>query len=304
MGRDGCATGIGEAHRHVSIHAPVWGATPTRSARLACICRFNPRARVGRDLPRPSTPICGRRFNPRARVGRDKLKFQQFDLITQFQSTRPCGARRVLTASSHASPAVSIHAPVWGATTPDRDTRELASVSIHAPVWGATAVQFGHSGSPKSFNPRARVGRDAGASSNFQLHRAVSIHAPVWGATRQDDAIHHSQGVSIHAPVWGATAGRRRLLGRDQVSIHAPVWGATWRLASGTGFRAMFQSTRPCGARHPHHNSLRDKDFFRVIREPMLPLDPKGTGQVAATQKVKEINMLLKCEPSRESHTA
>ena len=68
--------------------------------------------------------------------------------------------------------------------------------------------------------------------------------------------------------------------------------------------RRCFNPRARVGRDLPHHNSLRDKDFFRVIREPMLPLDPKGTGQVAATQKVKEINMLLKCEPSRESHTA
>ena len=89
----------------------------------------------------------------------------------------------------------------------------------------------------------------------------------------------------------------------------------------------MFQSTRPRGARRPvgehyqhresgfnprarvgrdrpHHNSLRDKDFFQEIREPLLPLDPKGIGQVVATQKTNEINTLLKCEPSRESRTA
>ena len=65
-----------------------------------------------------------------------------------------------------------------------------------------------------------------------------------------------------------------------------------------------FQSTRPRGARRSHHNSLRDKDFFYEIREPMSPIDPKGTGQVATTQKANEINTLLKCEPSRESRTA
>ena len=67
---------------------------------------------------------------------------------------------------------------------------------------------------------------------------------------------------------------------------------------------SWFQSTRPREARRPHHNSLRDKDFFQGIREPLLPLDPKGIGQVAATQKTNEINTLLKCEPSRESRTA
>ena len=65
-----------------------------------------------------------------------------------------------------------------------------------------------------------------------------------------------------------------------------------------------FQSTRPRRARLSHHNSLRDKDFFYEIREPMSPVDPKGTGQVATTQKANEINKLLKCEPSRESRAA
>ena len=68
--------------------------------------------------------------------------------------------------------------------------------------------------------------------------------------------------------------------------------------------RVTFQSTRPRRARLSHHNSLRDKDFFYEIREPMSPVDPKGTGQVATTQKANEINKLLKCEPSRESRAA
>jgi len=33
------------------------------------------------------------------------------------------------------------------------------------------------------FNPRARVGRDAGDSSCCSVHNKVSIHAPAWGAT-------------------------------------------------------------------------------------------------------------------------
>ena len=56
--------------------------------------RFNPRARVGRDLIRTSLPTRWSRFNPRARVGRD-LVMQRFILaIVSFQSTRPRGARR------------------------------------------------------------------------------------------------------------------------------------------------------------------------------------------------------------------
>ena len=55
----------------VSIHAPVWGATPGVYKIGFDGHGFNPRARVGRDLAgiRCTSPL--QRFNPRARVGRD-----------------------------------------------------------------------------------------------------------------------------------------------------------------------------------------------------------------------------------------
>ena len=55
---------------------------------------------------------------------------------------------------------ISIHAPVWGATTQSLRCRTALSISIHAPVWGATRVL------------RSRPKREG-----------ISIHAPVWGAT-------------------------------------------------------------------------------------------------------------------------
>ena len=42
----------------------------------------------------------------------------------------------------------------------------------------------------------------------------------------------------------------------------------------------VFQSTRLREARQSHHNSLRDKDFFYEIREPVPPLDSKDAGRV------------------------
>ncbi len=77
----------------------------------------------------------------------------------------------------------------------------------------------------------------------------------------------------IHAPVWGATVNGclavldfwrfnpRARVGRDhdsvkasvrdaEVSIHAPVWGATSCASSKSSGVILFQSTRPCGARH------------------------------------------------------
>jgi len=58
------------------------------------------------------------------------------------------------------------------------------------------------------FNPRARVGRD---SSIRKLHEIVivSIHAPAWGATIRILAKAVDGVVSIHAPAWGATISMR-----------------------------------------------------------------------------------------------
>ncbi len=54
---------------------------------------FNPRARAGRD----HSPGQGRHrypcFNPRARAGRDLSWRLNSELLSKFQSTRPCGAR-------------------------------------------------------------------------------------------------------------------------------------------------------------------------------------------------------------------
>ena len=113
------------------------------------------------------------------------------------------------------------------------------------------------------FNPRARVGRDEAPDLQPGGLVVVSIHAPAWGATLPLALV-----ASFH-PGFNP----RARVGRDNAR-RAKSW-----------VQSLFQSTRPRGARQPHHNSLRDKDFFRVTREPMLSLDPKGTGQVAATQK-------------------
>ena len=108
----------------VSIHAPTWGATTdviinstkewcqstrprgARPSTASLRCRttsFNPRAHVGRDtlcnLPAGITS----RFNPRAHVGRDP-EGDFFFLDTEFQSTRPRGARRTTPAHRTSCP--------------------------------------------------------------------------------------------------------------------------------------------------------------------------------------------------------
>lgn len=64
------------------------------------------------------------------------------------------------------------------------------------------------------------------------------------------------------------------------VSIHTPAWDTTHLEQELARIQKRFQSTRLREARRFHHNSLRDKDFFYEIREPVPPLDSKDAGRV------------------------
>ena len=120
----------------VSIHAPVWGATI-------------PQSQPHHWQVFQSTHPCGVRLT----------KTHTARIVYMFQSTHPCGVRPTMRKQFDRAAAVSIHAPVWGATND-------------------TALDLLSS----SFNPRTRVGCDFNHhASRFVL--LVSIHAPVWGAT-------------------------------------------------------------------------------------------------------------------------
>ena len=345
----------------VSIHAPAWGATSRTPRSTRCEPSFNPRPRVGGDLPYPkvyavrtkfqSTPPRGGRppvpqglrganqvsihapawgatsrtprstrcepsFNPRPRVGGDLPYPKVYAVRTKFQSTPPRGGRPPVPQGLRGANQVSIHAPAWGATsrtprstrcepsfnprprvggdlpypkvyavrtkfqsTPPRGGRPPVpqglrganQVSIHAPAWGATSRTPRSTRCEPSFNPRPRVGGDLpypkvyAVRTKFQstpprggrppvpqgLRGAnqVSIHAPAWGATRLRERSNvpnrrfnprprvggdlaqvrglSFQLVSIHAPAWGATLSRLPVPSTGEVSIHAPAWGAT-----------------------------------------------------------------------------
>ena len=124
--------------RHVSIHAPAWGATCSRCS-CDCSCKFqstHPRGvRHQYHAPRRRS----NRFNPRTRVGCDFI-FEDQSRLLLFQSTHPRGVRLKDTAAERQATIVSIHAPAWGATvtSPKDFIAAVALVSIHAPAWGAT----------------------------------------------------------------------------------------------------------------------------------------------------------------------
>jgi len=95
---------------------------------------------------------------------------------------------------------------VKGATGVRHGDDVAVAVSIHAPVKGAT-VRGRIFGYGRCFNPRAREGRDQGGCCAYWFPSSVSIHAPVKGATRARHVRSRQAPVSIHAPVKGATTG-------------------------------------------------------------------------------------------------
>ena len=147
--------------------------------------------------------------------------------MVEFQSTRPRGARPTQLTLTLGGRHVSIHAPAWGATCVYLSRDGEATVSIHAPAWGATWRASRPASTCASFNPRARVGRDADDPA-AKLQAAQFQSTRPRGA-RPITAIHQAikESVSIHAPAWGATVALYNHPISAQVSIHAPAWGAT-----------------------------------------------------------------------------
>ena len=152
--------------------------------------------------------------------------------------------RHVSVDTARSQRFVSIHAPVWGATTKVaianlpicfnprtrvgcdgtmKDFGALLDVSIHAPVWGAT-ISHASQSSYHCFNPRTRVGCDAIMSLTFNQQEFQSTHP--CGVRRESARLAISAPVSIHAPVWGATKNCLIVM-----------------------IKLEFQSTHPCGVR-------------------------------------------------------
>ena len=202
MGRDRRSRSR-RARNEVSIHAPAWGATRRRipPLRLRQFQFTRPHgARHPGRWPEPAPPC----FNSRARMGRD------------VHGWSPAGVYRV-----------SIHAPAWGATGRPPQGWTGPAVSIHAPAWGATGGGVTKNTKARSFNSRARMGRDQPSP------RGTS-------ATM----------VSIHAPAWGATTAAAQSAALPQFQFTRPH-GARPLAVAGIDMAFWFQFTRPHGAR-PH----------------------------------------------------
>ena len=233
----------------VSIHAPTRGATAhTRHT--------------------PAYPL---RFNPRAHAGRDPTTAASIATCTRFQSTRPRGARpsnlarwirptccfnprahagrdRYLCVNADKLTNVSIHAPTRGATGDDSKLAASGEFQSTRPRGARPGRRAGFCGQC-GFNPRAHAGRDAPCRA--------SITGPAFQSTRPRGARRASRMLARgFRPRFNprAHAGRDALRqpavhGHVEVSIHAPTRGATSGLDDDNLRGALFQSTRPRGAR-------------------------------------------------------
>ena len=123
---------------HVSIHAPVRGATCAPAGSLSVPRSFNPRPRAGGDPIEIEVKVGPWGFNPRPRAGGDLNNPSVVEAILVSIHAPVRGATFILSWTI-LLPGVSIHAPVRGATAATLDSLMGLSVSIHAPVRGATA---------------------------------------------------------------------------------------------------------------------------------------------------------------------
>ncbi len=122
-----------------------------------------------------------------------------------FQSTRPHGARP-FSSKCRRSPSVFQSTRPHGARLPGRFVlwkgKQFQSTRPHGARRGNPARTIRE----KSFNPRARMGRD-GLEIVIDHRILVSIHAPAWGATREisiQDIRNQFQSTRPHGarPTW------------------------------------------------------------------------------------------------------
>ena len=162
---------------------------------------FNPRTRVGCDLPdatasepdekfQSTHPRGVRRarvrcagwpracFNPRTRVGCDGAGLGYIPQDEVFQSTHPRGVRLRGVVRIPQDIDVSIHAPAWGATCGGGVVAPTAGVSIHAPAWGATRRNSRNTRPCAGFNPRTRVGCDLSKQPESRMARLFQSTHP------------------------------------------------------------------------------------------------------------------------------
>ncbi len=216
---------------------------------------FDPRPRVGGDSAAPARRFQPCRFDPRPRVGGDPSSGTPIRWADSFDPRPRVGGDGIERLTGGVHIVVSIHAPVWGATTTRYTCERNARVSIHAPVWGATLRLGAIPPLRSQFRSTPPCGGRHCSVPNLNRLIVVSIHAPVWGATPSSTLIISPVScfdprprVGGDPPPAGCVVGHYKFRstppcgGRPPllititkpytVSIHAPVWGATLSLGA------------------------------------------------------------------------
>ena len=176
--------------------------------RTSTIRRFsfiNSRAHEGRDTP----PGNGRRTATQFQLTRPRgarhFVFAPGPILKPFQLTRPRGARQHLVAATARARDVSTHAPTRGATFCFCSRPDSQTVSTHAPARGATAPGSCHSAGTGRFNSRAREGRDGTWNMGAAVSLAFQLTRPRGARPKRLSSRLTPPRVSTHAPARGAT---------------------------------------------------------------------------------------------------
>ncbi len=189
---------------HISIHAPVKGATSLIKAKID-VTVISIHAPVKGATTRKRYGLHNQRISIHAPVKGATKRTDTILLRVVFQSTHPWRVRR---------------ARFW------QQARQFR-ISIHAPVKGATCRVFKTDFRSFYFNPRTREGCDEIQWKKQQMVFWFQSTHP-WRVRRYSfSSFINPISISIHAPVKGATWRSCRQCKCRRISIHAPVKGAT-----------------------------------------------------------------------------
>ena len=229
----------------VSTHAPARGATWAQLAQCSHSSGFNSRAREGRDFTAAIDITAAAQVSTHAPARGATSHSCRPATASRFQLTRPRGARQACWCRAEDGPSVSTHAPARGATRDKLCDLRIDCVSTHAPARGATQTQVETMERVRSFNSRAREGRDSATSSRAAIGVCFNSRA------RE----------GRDAPV------QLRRPSRLKFQLTRPR-GARRHVDHVRGAPRGFQLTRPRGARHEVEElTPADKSFNSRARE-------------------------------------
>ena len=146
----------------VSIHAPLRGATTCPSRTLGDPRCFNPRAPAGRDPVTASKGVLHATVSIHAPLRGATSASRKARILSQFQSTRPCGARRMEQPCRAGKSSFNPRAPAGRDVKHYGLTAALAEFQSTRPC-GARRHWPRFKWEWMRFNPRAPAGRDTGA---------------------------------------------------------------------------------------------------------------------------------------------